>query len=451
MTSPNFRRNPGQARARSELLTQGFRYCLIYGGSRSGKTFEIVGTILERALYAPGSRHLVIRQEAASAKRAVVKGTIPEVIKIRWPGLDAKWNELYGFFKLPNGSEIWVGGLNDAKAMEKILGNEYATIYINEASEVAYEGFTLLRTRLAQTVKTIDDGQLSQRFYVDLNPTVRQHWTYRAWVDKVEPIEQTPHADPTQWGSITLNPMDNAANLSQEYLQDLRNLPNRARKRFYEGQYGQDAEGALWHRDMFQRVAELPTLVRTVVAIDPAVTAKMGSDETGIMIGGIDRHGFGYLIDDISGRHEPSQWAKKVIAAYDLYQCDRIVAEANQGGDLVESTIRAIRPDISYRPVRATRGKMLRAEPIAALYERGKIYHYCPNSPAEFDELENQLCSFTVGFDRKAAGYSPDRLDALVWLFSSLFDSLVVNPYDGEEDDDDDWSNDQGVSDVTGY
>jgi len=138
-----YKRNVGQQRMRDQLLTAGFRFNLVYGGSRSGKTFELVGTVIERALLAPNSRHLIVRQEGTSAKRAIVKGTWQEVCDIRFNGLKAEWKELYGYFQLPNGSEVWVGGLNDDKALEKILGNEYATIYINEASEVKYKAFTL--------------------------------------------------------------------------------------------------------------------------------------------------------------------------------------------------------------------------------------------------------------------------------------------------------------------
>jgi phage terminase large subunit len=266
-----YRRNPGQERARKELLTAGKRFCLIYGGSRSGKTFELVGTVIERALLAPGSRHLIVRQEGTSAKRAIVKGTWPEVMKVRFPGVTSEWREQYGYFILPNGSEVWIGGLNDDKALEKILGNEYATVYMNEASECRYLAFTLLRSRLAQTVKTIKGEPISQRFYVDLNPTTRQHWTYRLWIDGVDPETQAG-VDQAQFGSVVVNPFDNVANLSQEYLNDLRALPDRARKRFLEGKYVEDVEDALWRRAMFKRVKSLPPLTRVVVAIDPAVT-----------------------------------------------------------------------------------------------------------------------------------------------------------------------------------
>ena len=202
------------------------------------------------------------------------------MMRVRFPGVNCEWKgQPYNYFTLPNGSEVWVGGLNDEKALEKILGNEYATIYVNEASEVNYRAFTLLRSRLAQVSQTVAGKPLSQRLYVDLNPTTRQHWTYRLWIDGVDPESQLP-VDMDQYGHIVVNPMDNAANLAPEYLADLRNLPPRARKRFLDGAYVEDVEEALWRRDMIRRVQKVPKFKRIVVAIDAAVTLDAGSDET---------------------------------------------------------------------------------------------------------------------------------------------------------------------------
>lgn len=409
------------------MLTAGKRFCLVYGGSRSGKTFELTGTVVERALFAPGSRHLICRQEGTAAKRAIVKATWPEMMAARFPGVPYEWKEQYGYFLLGNGSEVWISGLNDDKALEKVLGNEYATIYINEASEVKYSAYTLLRSRLAQVVKTIKGDGLSQRFYVDLNPTTRQHWTYRLWIDGVEPETQQA-VDVGQYGCVVVNPLDNAENLSSEYLDDLRNLPERARKRFFEGSYVEDVEDALWRRATIKRVQRLPDLVRVVVAVDPATTTAMGSDETGIIAAGMDAAGNGYVLSDESGRYRPEDWARRAIATFDSFNADRIVAETNQGGDMVENTIRAIRDAVPYKGVTATRGKAVRAEPVAALYERGKIFH-----AGEFPALEDQMCSFTTGFDRKAAGYSPDRVDALVWAMTELFPGMTERPVQAEQ------------------
>jgi phage terminase large subunit-like protein len=402
-----------------QLFTSGKRYNLVYGGSRSGKTFEIVGTVIERALLSPNSRHLIVRQEGTSVKRAIAKGTWPEVMALRWASLPFTWKEQYGYFELPNGSEVWLGGLNDDASLEKILGNEYATIYINEASEVKYLAYTLLRSRLAQTATDIDGDELSQRFYVDLNPTTRQHWTYRLWMDGVDP-ETDLEIDTSQYGHCVVNPMDNSENLSKEYLADLERLPPAAKKRFFEGEYTADAEFALWRRETIHRTQNVPDLSRVVVAVDPAISNEAGSDETGIICIGMDSGGNGYVLADDSGRYRPEEWARRVVALYHTYNADRIIAEKNQGGDMVESTIRAIAPNIPYTGVRASRGKYTRAEPIAALYERGTMFHV-----GTFENLEDQMCSFTSDFDRKAQGYSPDRVDALVWGATYLFPQIT--------------------------
>lgn len=423
-----YKRNPGQDRMR-ELFTTGTRYNLVYGGSRSGKTFEIVGTVAERSLLAPKSRHLMCRQEGTAAKRALVKATWPEMIEARFPGVEYDWHEQYGYFKVGSeGAEVWVSGLNDDKALEKVLGNEYATIYINEASEVRYSAFTLLRSRLAQTATMISGKPLSQRFYVDLNPTVKQHWTYQLWINGIDPEDNSP-VDRSQYGHVIVNPIDNAANLSPEYLDDLRRLPERARKRFFEGQYSADDDNALWRREWINKNRVYPMvgrllpegveMVRVVVAIDPP--AKSTGDEAGIIVAALGSDGHGYVLFDASDRMRPEEWAAKAVSLYRMYDADCIVAEVNQGGEMVEAVIRAQASNVSYKAVHATRGKVVRAEPVAALYDLGKVHHV-----GEFPALEDQLCAVSVGFDRTAAGWSPDRMDAVVWAFTELFPDLAA-------------------------
>lgn len=163
-------------------------------------------------------------------------------------------------------------------------------------------------------------------------------------------------------------------------------------------------------------------LQRIVVAVDPAVTAKEGSDETGIIVAGKGVDGFAYVLDDLSCRLSPNDWAKRVVDAYHEYEADRIVAEVNNGGALVESVIRTYDPNVSYLAVRASRGKSVRAEPVAALYEQGKVFHI-----AQFAKLEDQMLNFVPG--EPFAG-SPDRLDALVWALTELM--LEGGDDDGE-------------------
>jgi len=173
-------------------------------------------------------------------------------------------------------------------------------------------------------------------------------------------------------------------------------------------------EGALWNsaeieetrlRDDTER-----ELTNIIVAIDPAVTANENSDETGIIVVGKDMNNEYYVLEDLSGKYSADKWGRIAIRAYYEWEADRIVAEVNNGGDLVERLLRNIDSDIPYRSVHATRGKLVRAEPIAALYEQKRVHHV-----GYYPELESQMCTYTG--DIKT---SPDRLDALVWGMSEL-------------------------------
>ena len=176
----------------------------------------------------------------------------------------------------------------------------------------------------------------------------------------------------------------------------------------------EDFEGALWSNKMIEEGRlnenEERDLRQIIVAIDPAVTANEKSDETGIIVAGKDYNDRFYVLEDVSGVYTPDQWGRKAIDCYYEWQADRIVAEVNNGGDLVERLLRSIDPHIPYRSVRATRGKLTRAEPISALYEQKRVHHV-----GYFAELESQMCSYTG--ETKP---SPDRLDALVWAMTEL-------------------------------
>ena len=173
------------------------------------------------------------------------------------------------------------------------------------------------------------------------------------------------------------------------------------------------ADGALWSLDLIEngRVSEIPEMKQILVAIDPAVTSGPDSDETGIMCVGKCANNEYYVLEDRSGRYSPDEWARKAVELYERYEADRIVAEVNNGGDLVERLLRAVDAQVPYRSVHATRGKLVRAEPVASLYEQGKVHHL-----GRFPELESQMVSYTGERSKP----SPDRLDALVWGLSEL-------------------------------
>ncbi|MEO8421064.1 MAG: terminase family protein [Hyphomicrobium sp.] len=211
---------------------------------------------------------------------------------------------------------------------------------------------------------------------------------------------------------------DNAENLAPTFLAEMtrRYAGTALGRQELLGELVDDTSGALWRRDWIDahRVAQAPELVNVVVAVDPPVTSTATSDACGIVVAGLGPDGRAYVIADrtLQGR-EPQVWARAVIAAYADFLADRVVAEVNQGGDLVVTVLRQIDPNVAVRKVHATRGKWLRAEPVAALYAEGRVAHV-----GAFDALEDQMCAF--GTDGLAKGRSPDRLDALVWALTDL-------------------------------
>lgn len=208
---------------------------------------------------------------------------------------------------------------------------------------------------------------------------------------------------------------DNKANLPKKFL-------NRILKRYEGTRLGRqelhaeildDVVGALWTLALIEehRVTTAPELTRIVVAIDPAVSKGEESNETGIIVAGIGGNEHAYVLEDLTVRGSPNEWAQAAVTAYRRHKADRIVAEVNQGGDMVESIIRSIDKNIPYESVRATRGKAIRAEPVSALYERGRVHHV-----GVFAQLEDQMTNWTP----VSGEASPDRLDALVWALTSL-------------------------------
>jgi phage terminase large subunit-like protein len=180
-----------------------------------------------------------------------------------------------------------------------------------------------------------------------------------------------------------------------------------------EGEVLEDAPGALWSRDMIEatRVDKLPPMRRVVVAVDPSVSNRDTSDECGLVVAGMGEDGHGYLMEDRTARLSPNEWAQRAVMLYHKHAADRIVAEVNNGGDLVEMALRSVDQTVAYTALHASRGKYARAEPVAALYEQSKIHHL-----GAFPELEDELCTY------EAAGgqASPNRLDAVVWAMTEL-------------------------------
>ena len=362
-------------------------------------------------------RHAIFRFRYNAVRSTIWIDTFPKVMRLCFP--QVKWEDVRqdGLTRLPNGSEIWWGGLDEKERTEKILGQEHAGIFFNECSQIPYQSVTLALTRLAQK------SPLKNRAYYDLNPTGTRHWTNRLFFERRDPEDGSrPLAAPQDYAAMFMNPEDNAANIDADYLESLRRMPERLRRRFYEGRYVAEMDNALWTLDSIERTrieVAPPNLRRVVVGVDPSGCSgpeDERSDEVGIVVGGIDDDGKLYLLADRSGRYSPEQWGRVAINAMREFRADRIVGESNFGGDMVRSVIQTADRNAPYFHVSASRGKVQRAEPVAALYEQGRVFHV-----GRHERLEDQLLSFTT------AGYigerSPDRADAWVWVASELMEA----------------------------
>lgn len=231
----------------------------------------------------------------------------------------------------------------------------------------------------------------------------------------------------TEPSTVTISgrTLDNRAHLAPQFLSEVARLyaGTRLGAQELDGHMIDEVAGALWTRAMLAS-AQAPVtraLVRIVVAVDPPASHGEKADSCGIVVAGLAEDRTVYILEDASCQGlRPMQWAQRVVAAYDRHGADRVIGEVNNGGDMVEAVLRQVAPDLSYRPVRASRGKMARAEPVAALYERGLVRH-----TTRFEALEDEMCRYTGAAGEK----SPDRLDALVWAVSELALGRVVVPH----------------------
>ncbi|MEK6346373.1 MAG: phage terminase large subunit [Burkholderia sp.] len=412
----------------------GATHVMFFGGSRSGKTFLHCRNIMMRAVMAPGSRHLIARFRFNAAKTAIALDTFPKMAKLCFPDVELHLDKSDWYFTLPNGSEIWIAGLDDGKRLEKILGKEYATVYLNECSEISYSAQQLVRTRLAQRVYVQLEGRapflLPMRYYYDCNPPNKAHWTYKLFVSKLDPETGKLLTNPDDYVRIQMNPDSNAENLADGYLDGLRNMGARMRKRFYDGEFAEANPNALFVDSDVEKWrvldgSELPDMQRIVIACDPSGADDKnneGNDPIGIVAVALGTDGNAYLLEDATVLAGPATWGSIAVNLWDRLDGDVIVGETNFGGAMVGFVIRTQAQKLERRPlykqVTASRGKVVRAEPFSALYEAGRVRHV-----GHFPELEEEMYGFAT------SGYtgprSPNRADALFWALAELFPSLV--------------------------
>ena len=395
---------------------------LLYGGSRSGKTWLWVLWLVLRALAAPRATHAVLRHRFNHIKASIIEDTLPAVCERYWPGqIIYRVHRTDWYAEFVGGGRIWFGGLDDKERTEKILGQGHSSICLNECSGISYSSFVKASTRLAQS------RGLALKIVCDENPPLVGHWTYRLWKEGRDPETRTPLPNKRDYAAVMMHPANNP-HIPEVYKKRLQGLSPRDRARFWEGEFGAGTVQPLWTYESIERARyrdgvlleqakpdRLPEgIVRIVVCVDPSGChgpEDKRSDEVGIVVIGVDDRGRIYVLEDASGRMGPSGkegWGARACFLFYSWGAEAIVAETNFGGAMVAATILAVDPNVPVREVTASRGKAVRAEPVSVLYDRSRGF-FC----GTFPELEAQLVQFS------SSGYvgdrSPDRADAMVW------------------------------------
>jgi len=362
---------------------------LYLAGRGAGKTRTAAEWITWQATRNPKTRWAVLGATFSDVRDTCAEGESGLLTILRRYGSLKHYNRSMGEIKLTNGSSI---KLFSAQEPDRLRGPQFHGAWCDELAAWDYPD-------------TWDQLQFGLR--LGTHPQTIVTTTPR-------PVPLIKNLLARTDGSVHVvrgSTFDNAKNLAPSALAQLRSRYEGTRLGRQElfAEVLEDVDGALWTHDLILR-CEVPELTRIVVAIDPAVTSGEHSDETGIIAVGKGIDGRAYVLADRSCRDTPSGWAHRAVALYNELGADRVVAEKNQGGDLIEQTIRTVAPTIPYKGITAKQGKRLRAEPIAALYEQGRVSH-C----GEFQKLEQQMLEWVPD-----SGTSPDRLDALVHAIQEL-------------------------------
>ncbi len=382
---PLFRRNPK-------------RYTILTGGRGSGKSYHVAYFLLW-LIHEPGHVVLFTRYTLVSAGISIMPEFFEKIELLN--KLDEFHITKDEIIHKVSGSRIIFKGIktssgNQTANLKSIQG--VTTFILDEAEELTdYDSFEKIDLSIRQQ-------GITNRVVLVMNPSNKSHWVFTNYINANR--DDVTHVHTTY--------MDNLANLSESFLEQAERTrqTNPIRyKHIFGGEWLDESEGILWNRIIINQArTDTYTAKRIVIGVDPATTATMDSDETGIIVGCIDDNGNGYVLEDLSGRYSPSQWGALVGSAYTRWNADCIVAEKNQGGDMVETILRQHHKTARVKLVSATKGKAVRAEPIYGLYEQGKVYHV-----GQFPILEHQMVTFNP-----ESGQSPDRVDALVWLFTDL-------------------------------
>ncbi|OYV41150.1 MAG: hypothetical protein B7Z80_02740 [Rhodospirillales bacterium 20-64-7] len=378
---------------------------LVLAGRGFGKTRMGSEWIRQVANDNPGCRIALVAETAADSRDVIILGDSgliacdPNLTKDSWSPTNRR-------LSWPNGSTAWC---YNATEPDQLRGPQHHFAWVDELAKFQY------------MQETWDQLQFGLR--LGDHPRALITTTPRPL-----PLLKRLLSDPGTFVTRGAT-LDNKSNLAPNTVKQLyeRYGGTRLGRQELEGEILNDVPGALWNRDIIDaaREYEVPeNLERVFVAVDPAVSSTENSDEHGIIVVGLarDKDGYarGYVLEDGTIKGQPQEWARRAVSLYRKWNADKIIAEKNQGGDMVESTIKAVDRSVPVKLVHASRGKIVRAEPISALYEQGRVHHV-----GRFDILEDQMCMFSVDNIRSISNGSPDRVDALVWGLTELFEKLT--------------------------
>lgn len=374
---------------------------LLLAGRGFGKTRTANEYIRDEVFSGRHGRIGIISETAADGRDVMVEGETG-IMNISPPWFMPHYEPSKRRITWPNGA---VATLFDAREPDQLRGPQFDLVVMDELAKYRY-------------AQEVFDGMLYGLRLGD-NPRWIAATTPRP-TKLIKELIKDPSVHVTRGSSN-----DNLANLApsfKKYVID-RVAGTRQGRQEIDAEILEDTPGALWNKTNLDeyRVKAAPTLKRIVVGVDPAVTSGEDANDTGIVVVGISEDNVGYVLDDFTVNGPPHVWAKKVVMAFNLHQADRVVAEINNGGEMVEATLRTVASNLPISVVRASRGKYARAEPISALYEQGRVRHV-----GVLPALEDQMTQFTHDYSQYSGeGASPDRVDALVWACAELFPSLI--------------------------
>ena len=361
-------------------------------GRGAGKTRTAAEWIAWEAIRQPNTRWAIVAPTFSDARDTCAEGESGVITILRRYKMLKSWNRSMGEIILTNGSRL---KLFSADQPDRFRGPQHHGAWCDELAAYRYtDAWDQLQFGLRLGDKP--------RIIVTTTP---------------KPVPLIKSLASRTDGSVAVtrgSTFDNAANLAPSALLELqaRYAGTRLGRQELFGDLLADVPGALWTRDMIEqsRVQVEPPLVRIVIGVDPAVTSGESSDSTGIVVAGATPDGHFYIIEDSTIKATPEQWASKVAVLFEKHKADRVIAEVNNGGDLVSLVLRNVNPNIPIKTVNASRGKRVRAEPISAMYEQFRVHHV-----GYFAELEDQMCEWTPD-----SNDSPDNLDAMVWALTEL-------------------------------